>query len=442
MPEIPVTAGPSAVDRLEEFATEWQSLDRDERVPAFRSLDPTMASDFFLGLESADRAALVGELIPQERRVWIRLLPADEAADLIQDVDEELRISLLALLDRNMRAEVEALLIYREDVAGGKMNPRYARISPEMTGQQALAYLRLQASEHIPLISYIYVVAPDDRLVGIISFRELILTPPARPIREVMNTDVVTVPEDLDQEGLAQVIQRNNLLAVPVVDPEGRMKGVVSIDDVLDVVREEATEDIQKLGGLEALDTPYFQTDFRSMIRKRGGWLSILFVGEMFTATAMSFFEAEIEKAVILAIFVPLIISSGGNSGSQASTLVIRAMALGEVGVREWWRVARREIGIGLALGVLLATIGALRISTWQLAFGSYGDVFPRLAATVALSLVGVVAWGTLAGCSLPFILRRAGFDPASASAPFVATAVDVTGLVIYFSVARLILLG
>ena len=441
MPEIPVTTGPSAVDRLEEFATDWQSLDRDERVPAFRALDPTTASDFFLGLESADRALLVGDLTPQERRVWIRLLPADEAADLIQDVDEDLRIPLLALLERNMRAEVEALLIYREDVAGGKMNPRYARISPEMTGQQALAYLRLQASEHIPLISYIYVVEPDDRLVGIISFRELILTPPARPIREVMNTDVVTVPEDLDQEGLAQVIQRNNLLAVPVVDPEGRMKGVVSIDDVLDVVREEATEDIQKIGGLEALDAPYFQTDFRSMIRKRGGWLSLLFVGEMLTATAMGFFEHEIEKVIILALFVPLIISSGGNAGSQASTLVIRAMALGEVGVREWWRVVRREIGIGLALGVLLAVLGAFRIALWEVAFGSYGEYAVGLTATVALSVVGVVAWGTICGSGLPFLLRRAGFDPASASAPFVATAVDVTGLVIYFTFARLILL-
>ena len=441
MPDAPVTVGPSAVDQLHEFANEWLTVPRDERVGTFRSLDPSIAADFFLGMDAEDRALLVTDLAPHEQRVWTRLLPSDEVADLIQALDEDLRSTLLGMLDRTVRDEVEALLMYREDVAGGKMNPRYARVSPGMSAHQALAYLLLQAAEQVPLISYVYVVASDDRLEGVLSFRELILAAPGRAIREVMHTNVVSVSEELDQESLADVLRRNNLLAVPVLDPDGRMKGVVSIDDVLDVVREEATEDIQKLGGLEALDTPYFQTAFPAMMRKRGGWLSLLFVGEMFTATAMGFFEAEIEKAVILAVFVPLIISSGGNSGSQASTLVIRAMALGEVGVREWWRVARRELLIGLALGVLLATIGALRIGTWQLAFGSYGTVFPQLAATVAVSLVGVVTWGTLAGCSLPFLLRRAGFDPASASAPFVATAVDVTGLVIYFSVARAILL-
>jgi len=441
MPDTPITAGPSAVDRLQDFTNEWQSVPREERAMAFRTLDSSLAADFFLGMDGGDRALLVSDLAPYEQRVWIRLLPADEVADLIQDIDEEQRSTLLGMLDRTARAEVEALLMYREDVAGGKMNPRFARVSPGMSAQQALAYLRLQAAEQVPLISYVYVVASDDTLEGVVSFRELILAPPARSIRDVMNTDVVSVPEDLDQESLSDVLRRNNLLAVPVVDPDGRMKGVVSIDDVLDVVREEATEDIQKLGGLEALDTPYFQTGFPAMMRKRGGWLSLLFIGEMFTATAMGFFESEIEKAVILAVFVPLIISSGGNSGSQASTLVIRAMALGEVGVREWWRVARREVVIGLALGVLLATIGALRIGAWELAFGAYAGIFPRLAATVAISLVGVVAWGTFAGSSLPFMLRRAGFDPASASAPFVATAVDVTGLIIYFSVARVILL-
>lgn len=442
MTEPPVTADPSTGDRLAEFTDNWHTLDRDDRVEAFRALAPVRAGDFFLSLETGERAALVEALTTQEQRVWLRLLPGDEAADLLQAVDEDIRPALLGLLDRTMRADVEALMIYREDVAGGKMNLRYARVSPELTAQQALAYLRFQAAEQVPLISYIYVVTADDRLAGIISFRELILARTTQLISEIMNTSIVTVPEDLDQEGLAHVLSRNDLLAVPVVDAEGRMKGIISIDDVLDVVREEATEDIQKIGGLEALDTAYFRTGFRAMLQKRGGWLALLFVGEMLTATAMSFFEHEIEQAVVLAIFVPLIISSGGNSGSQASTLVIRAMALGEVGVREWWRVARREAVIGLALGVLLAAIGMIRIGVWQAAFGSYGTVYLQLAATVGISLVGVVAWGTLAGSSLPFLLRRAGFDPASASAPFVATAVDVTGLVIYFSVAKLILLG
>ena len=441
MPDTSLTADTSAVDRLTEFTDSWQALDREERVEAFHGLDSVRAGDFFLGLETSERAALIEGLTSQEQRVWLRLLPGDEAADLLQSVDEELRPALLGLLDYSMRAEVEALMIYREDVAGGKMNPRYARVSPEMTAQQALAYLRFQAAEQIPLISYVYVVTPDDRLVGIISFRELILARSSQLISAIMNSDVVSVPEHLDQEGLAQVLRRNNLLAVPVLDDEGHMKGVISIDDVLDVEREEATEDIQKIGGLEALDTPYFQTGFRAMFQKRGGWLSLLFVGEMLTATAMSFFETEIAKAVVLAIFVPLIISSGGNSGSQASTLVIRAMALGEVGVREWWGVVRREAYIGFALGILLALIGMLRITLWQAAFNSYGADAVKLAFTVGFSLVGVVAWGTIAGSSLPFLLRRAGFDPASASAPFVATAVDVTGLVIYFSFAKAILL-
>ena len=442
MTEFPTTADPTAADRLAEFTDHWHTLDRDERLDAFHGLDSVRAGDFFLGLETGERASLFTELTAQEQRVWLRLLPGDEAADLLQAVDDDLRPALLGLLDYSMRAEVEALLIYREDVAGGKMNPRYARVSPEMTAQQALAYLRFQAAEQIPLISYIYVVTPDDRLVGVISFRELILARPTQLIADTMHTEIVTVPEELDQESLAQVLSRNNLLAVPVVDAEGRMKGVVSIDDVLDVVREEATEDIHRLGGMEALDTPYFQTGFRAMLQKRGGWLALLFVGEMLTATAMAFFEDEIASAIVLAIFVPLIISSGGNAGSQASTLVIRAMALGEVGIREWWHVARREVFIGLALGLILAVIGMVRIGVWELAFHSYGLQTIPLAITVGVSLLAVVAWGTFCGSSLPFALRRAGFDPASASAPFVATAVDVTGLIIYFSVAKLVLLG
>ena len=442
MVDSPLTADTSALDRFAAFTNQWQSLEQDERVDAFRGLDSVRAGDLFLGLETSDRAALVEALTVQEQRVWLRLLPGDEAADLLQAVDEELRPGLLGLLDRSMRAEVEALLIYRDDVAGGKMNPRYARVSPDMTAQQALAYLRFQAAEQIPLISYIYIVTADDRLVGVVSFRELILTPPSRPIREVMTTPVVSVHEDLDQEGLAQVLSRNSILAVPVVDDEGRMKGVISIDDVLDVVREEATEDIQKMGGLQAIDTPYLQTGLFEMLRKRGGWLALLFVGEMLTASAMGYYEKELATAVVLAVFLPMIISSGGNSGSQATTLVIRAMALGEVGGREYLRVARREVLVGLALGLLLGVIGAVRIGAWQYFFGSYGADFVPLLLTVSAALVGVVAWGTIAGCSLPFVLRRAGFDPASASAPFVATAVDVTGLIIYFTLAKLILLG
>jgi len=220
------------------------------------------------------------------------------------------------------------------------------------------------------------------------------------------------------------------------------MKGIVTVDDIVDVVTEEASEDIQKIGGMAALDAPYMEIGFWSMIGKRGGWLAILFVGEMLTATAMSRYEDEISRAVVLAVFVPLIISSGGNSGSQASTLMVRAMAVGEVRLKDWWRVARREIPTGLVLGILLASIGALRIAVWQTIGHTYGDHAYVIGLTVALSLVGVVLWGTLSGSMLPFLLRLVGFDPASASAPFVATLVDVIGLVIYFSIASVVLRG
>jgi magnesium transporter len=258
----------------------------------------------------------------------------------------------------------------------------------------------------------------------------------------VMRTEVISAPDDLDQEALSKLFMRHHLLMMPIVDAEGRIKGVVTVNDIVQVVQEEATEDIQKLGGVETLDEPYLEISLLRMIRKRAGWLAALFLGELLTATAMGRFEAEIAHAVVLALFVPLIISSGGNSGSQATTLVIRAMALGEIRLRDWWRVIRREIVTGLGLGLILAAIGLTRILLWQGLFDAYGEHYFLVALTVALSLIGVVSWGSVAGSILPFILRGLGFDPASASAPFVATLVDVTGLVIYFTVAAVILRG
>jgi magnesium transporter len=246
----------------------------------------------------------------------------------------------------------------------------------------------------------------------------------------------------VDQETVAKLVAQHHLLAIPVLDAEGHMKGIVTVDDIVHVVEEEASEDIQRLGGMEALDAPYLQIGFWSMVKKRGGWLAVLFLGEMLTATAMGHFEHEIAQAVVLALFVPLIISSGGNSGSQATTLVIRAMAVREVGLRDWWRVIRRELMCGIVLGSLLAIIGMARILTWQAIWKSYGQHYFVVALTVAASLTGVVTFGTIAGSMLPFILRRAGLDPASASAPFVATLVDVTGLIIYFTIASIILRG
>jgi len=257
-----------------------------------------------------------------------------------------------------------------------------------------------------------------------------------------MRRDLVTVREDQDQEEVSKLFSENDLIAIPVIDAEGHMKGIVTVDDIVDVVQAEATEDIQKLGGMEALDEPYLDIAFSRMFRRRAGWLSALFLGEMLTASAMAFFEDEIARALVLTLFVPLIISSGGNSGSQASTLVVRAMSLGEVRLVDWWRVVQREFAAGLALGAVLGSIGFLRIVLWQAVSPLYGEHFMLVAITVGMSLLGVVMFGTLAGSLLPFVLRRLNVDPASASAPFVATLVDVTGLVIYFSVASLILHG
>jgi magnesium transporter len=311
-----------------------------------------------------------------------------------------------------------------------------------MTVEEAIRYVRRQAQDKLETIYYVYVLDHEQRLLGVVSFRELLLAPGDKLVREVMHEDVITVPEEMDQEAVARIIAQHDILAVPVVDAERRVKGIVTVDDVVDVVETEATEDIQKMGGSVALDAPYLQTSIAQMIKKRAGWLAILFVGEMFTASAMGVYEDDLKRAIVLSLFIPLIISSGGNSGSQASTLVIRAMALGQVRLRDWWRIVRRELLSGVCLGVILAAIGVVRILAWQGFFHSYGEHYGLVALTVGLSLIGVVTWGTLTGALLPLVLRALRFDPASASAPFVATLVDVFGLVIYFTVAQFLLAG
>jgi magnesium transporter len=291
----------------------------------------------------------------------------------------------------------------------------------------------------------IYVLAPDtQQLVHVVSLRELVLADRQQMVKDVgdVRAPIVVTPLT-DREEVARLISKYNLLAVPVVDEGGHVLGIVTVDDVIDAIVREQTEDVQKFGGVEALDEPYTEIGFWAMIRKRAGWLTALFLGEMLTATAMGHFEHEIEKAVVLALFVPLIISSGGNSGSQATSLIIRAMALRELSLGDWWRVALRELPSGIALGAILGTVGVIRILLWQeIGWYDYGPHFLLVALTVGMALVGVVTFGSLAGSMLPFLLRRLGFDPASASAPFVATLVDVTGLIIYFTVALLLLRG
>lgn len=418
----------------------WPLLVLEDRVDSFRALPRTDAESFFLGISSRDQAELVLALPAGERRSWIRLLAPDDAADLIQSAPREEWSDLLGLLDEPTRREVSALLAYAEDDAGGLMNPRFARVRPEMTIDEAIAYLRRQARERPESMYYAYVLDADQKLLGVVTFRELFVANPSQKVSEMMKTDLVTVHEDMDQEELSKLFDRYHIVALPVIDDEARMKGIVTADDIVEVVREEATEDIQKMGGTEALDAPYLDVGLLPMIRKRGAWLSVLFLGEMLTASTMSHFEDELARALVLAIFLPLVISSGGNSGSQATTLVIRAMALGEVRLRDWWRVIRREALAGLGLGLVLAFLGVLRVLVWEAMFHSYGMHTPVLAITLGVALLGVVMWGTLVGSMLPFILRRLNFDPASASAPFVATLVDVTGLMIYFTTAQFVL--
>lgn len=429
---------PDSIDALVE---RWPSLSSRRRRESFQAIPRELADDFFLELHSRDQLDLLLALPEGEHRIWLRLLAPDDAADLLQLATADRRETLLGLLDETAQREVTALLAYNEDAAGGLMSPRFVRLRPEMSVDGAISYLRHQAGQ-VETIYYAYVLDDGQHLLGVVSFRDLFSAGRARAVRDVMRTRIVTAAADMDQEAVAKLVGMHHLLAIPVVDEENRMQGIVTVDDIVDVVQEEASEDIQKVGGMEALDAPYLQIGFWRMVRKRAGWLAVLFLGEMLTATAMGYFEGEIAKAVVLALFVPLIISSGGNSGSQATTLVIRAMAVGEVKPGDWWLIIRREFTTGLVLGSVLAVIGLGRILAWQAVWKTYGGHYFAIGLTVAFSLVGVVLFGTMAGSMLPFILQRAGLDPASASAPFVATLVDVTGLIIYFTVASVILRG
>lgn len=419
----------------------WPHLPASEKLSTFRSLAADDSEDFFLALGPREHAGLYENFNRAERRLWSRFLAPDDAADLIQELPEELRAEAMSLIDEKVRREIIALLSYREDEAGGLMSPRFVRVRPDMLVAEAIRYVRQQALT-VEQIFYVYVLDSNQRLLGVMSLRQLFVSAAEKRISDVMEDKVVTIPDEMDQEQVSRVFQQHRFIAIPVVDKDSRMQGVVTVDDILDVNQEEATEDIQKMGGQEALDAPYPSVTLPEMIKKRGGWLMLLFVGEMFTTTAMHHFEVEIQKAVVLALFIPLIISSGGNAGAQATTLIIRALALRELRLTDWWRVLRREIATGAALGGVLALIGFMRIALWPNRSELFTDHYVLVGICVAVSLIGVVLFGTIVGAMLPFILRRLKLDPASASAPFVATLVDVTGLVIYFSMARFILSG
>ena len=390
------------------------------------------------------RGAIVEELDPGRAAQLLEALSADQRAEIVRFMGESARRRLLSRLSDSLRAEVEHLLRYPPRTAGGIMTTEFVRLTPQMTVSEALRHIRAVAREKESIYAC-YVMEPgSDGLLGALSLRDLVMAELEQPVTSVMRHKPVTVGALEDQEAVAARIAKYNLLAVPVLEADGRVVGFVTVDDVIDVMIEEGTEDALKMGAVEpgALDAPYATAPFWSLIRKRAGWLLVLFLSEMLTATAMGRFEEEIARAVVLALFVPLIISSGGNSGSQAASLIIRAMAVGELRLRDWWRVMKREILSGLVLGSILGTVGFVRITAWSWFSPTYGPHWLLVAITVWISLVGVVLWGTLAGSMLPMALKRAGMDPAVSSAPFVATLVDVTGIVIYFEVAARVLRG
>ena len=391
-----------------------------------------------------ERAGIILQLDAATAGPLIEAMSSDQRADLFRELPDEQRRRFLAKLSEATQGEMRLLLKYSPRTAGGIMTTEFVGVPADWTVEQIIEHIR-GVGRAKETVYAIYVLDPvQHRLVHVVSRRELLLSDGKKRVGEVGDQrKPLSVRTDATREDAARLISKYDLLAVPVVDESDHVLGIVTVDDVIDAIVQEQTEDVQRCGGVEALDEPYITIGFGSMIKKRAGWLCALFLGEMLTATAMGYFENEISKAVVLALFIPLIISSGGNSGSQATSLIIRAMALREITLKDWWRIALRELPSGIALGTILGAIGVVRILLWQsLGWYDYGTHHMLVAITVGVALIGVVTFGSLAGSMLPFLLRRLGFDPASASAPFVATLVDVTGLIIYFSVAMLILRG
>ncbi len=432
-----------AISQMEppEIADLLSGMPDEEWALLFRLLGRQKAAQVFSYLEYDEQEEVLKHLTNEHLASLLNELDPDDRTRLFEELPGNVTRQLMTLLSPSELAQARMLLGYPEYSVGRLMTPDYVAVRPDWTIAQALEHIRKHGRD-AETINVIYVVDENGKLIDDLRLRTLIMAEANATVSSVMNYQFDALRADQDQEEAVRMIQDLDRIALPVTDTDGVLLGIVTVDDVLDVVSEEATEDIHKIGGLDAIDTPYLNTPIASLIKKRARWLVLLFLGEMLTATAMGYFEKEIARAVILALFVPLIISSGGNSGSQAATLIIRAMALGEVTLRDWWQVMRREIMSGLALGSILGLIGFFRIMVWENIFHVYGVHWLLIAFTVSISLVGVVMWGTLSGSMLPFVLRRAGADPAASSAPFVATLVDVTGLVIYFSVAAVLLSG
>ena len=441
---------------LREVFREWAPADvaevivdlpEDEQVIIFRVLPHDLAADVFEYLDLDAQQKLLRAMAHEQVVGILNEMAPDDRTALLEELPSAAARQLIRLLTPEERRVATALLGYPEDSVGRLMTPDFIAVHEDWTVQQVLDYVREHGRDSETL-NFVYVVDDRGKLIDDMRMREFLLRPLTAKVSEIRDQTFVTLNVTDSQQDALNVFRKYDRAALPVVDSNGVLVGIVTVDDMLDVAEEEATEDIQKFGGMEALEEPYMRIPLWRMVRKRAGWLVILFLGEMLTATAMANYQEELAKALVLALFLPLIVSSGGNSGSQASTLMIRAMALGEVTLRDWWRVMGREVQAGLALGAILGAIGVVRVGAWAIIGEQYlhrqpyGPHWPLVAITVGISLVGVVIWGTLSGSMLPFLLRRIGADPATSSAPFVATLVDVTGLIIYFSIALVIMRG
>ncbi len=419
------------VDEFDEFASQIiGNMSTHRAASVFKILDVSVQKQVIQELPPLKSAELLNELPADDRTSFLEELPSEVVKELIKTLDpEERRITL-------------SLLGYPEGSVGRLMTPDYIAINADWTMSEVLDHIR-EVGRESETIDVIYVVNDKGEFVDDMRIRDVIMTSPDKVVSEIIDYRYIALHVNDDQEVANQTFKMNNRVALPVLDDQNILLGIVTIDDVLWVASEEFSEDMQRIGGTEALDEPYLEMPIFKLFKKRIVWMVVLFIGEMLTASAMGYFEDEIAKAVVLALFVPLIISSGGNSGSQASTLIIQAMAVGEITIADWWRVLKREIISGLLLGTVLGIIGFIRVVAWSQFFPEvYGIYYKQLGAAVGISLMGVVLWGTISGSMLPIFLKRAGADPAVSSAPFVATLVDVTGLIIYFSVAYLFLRG
>jgi len=425
----------------QDLATVFRELSHGTEAVVFRLLPRDLAQAAFEYLDFDDQEVLLKSMADREVGHILNEMSPDDRTALLEELPGSVTKRLLNLLEPEEREVATMLLGYPEESIGRLMTPDYVAVKPHWTIARALDHIRVFGKDSETL-NVVYVTGPGGLLVDDLRMRELLLVDPETKIAELLDDRSVSLKASDDQEQAVNAFAHNDRSALPVTDSDGVLVGIVTVDDVLDVAREEATEDIHMLGGVGPLEEPYLRIELAKVIRKRAFWLILLFLGQTLTATAMGFFATEIASAVVLALFLPLIISSGGNSGSQAAALITRAIALGEVTVKDWWVISKRELVAGLVLGGMLGGLGFARVAVWGLAFNAYGDDWFLIGVTVLLSLIGVVLWGSLTGSLLPIVLKRFGADPAASSTPFVATIVDVVGIVIFFLLAKLVLTG